>query len=129
MRPALWCAVLCTTIGIGCFDAGCDRATADTLTLQGSTTFNTRLLVPYKADIEGWSGHKLNVIANKSSEGLLALLQGKADLAMISTGLENEIDLLRETHPELPYHLLRSFLISRVRVAFPVNPNNPVRSV
>ena len=130
MRPSWWCAVLGTAIGIGCFGASTDRAaSAEALTVAGSTTFNAQVMVPYTADIDAATGIKLNVIPNKSNEGLLALLAGQADLAMISTGLENEIELLRETKPALPYHLLRSFLVSRVRVAFPIHPDNPVRSV
>lgn len=130
MTAFLRCAVLGVTIGIGCFGAWSERATAaETLTLAGSTTFNSLLMVPYKADIETATGFKLNIVPSKSSEGLLALFAGKAQLAMISTSLEHEVQLLRESKPELPYNLLRSFLISRARVAFPVHPDNPVRSV
>jgi ABC-type phosphate transport system substrate-binding protein len=36
---------------------------------------------------------------------------------------------LRKSRPDLPVGLLRDFRISKSRVAFPVNPDNPVRSV
>ena len=67
--------------------------------------------------------------SNKSSIGLIALLEHRADLAMLSTSLESELAQLRPSRPDLPYHLLRSFLVSQVRVAFPVNRDNPVRAV
>jgi len=101
---------------------------AETLTLQGSSTFNSYLMVPYQRDVEAAAGHTLKVIPSKSSIGLIALLEGRADLAMISASLESEVEHLRVTRPDLPYHLLRSFLISKVRVAFAVNQGNPVRS-
>jgi phosphate transport system substrate-binding protein len=103
-------------------------ARAAPLTVHGSSTFNTSVMVPYEREIEDGSGHALKVIPTKSSLGLVALLEGRADLAMLSTGLEREIEHLRETRPELPYGRLRAFLISKVRVAFAVNPHIAVRS-
>jgi phosphate transport system substrate-binding protein len=103
-------------------------AAAEDLTIQGSTTFNAGLLAPYRADIEAASGHKLAVIPNKSSLGLVALFEGRADLAMISTSLQSEVALLRQERPDLPFSQLRNFVISRTRVAFAVHPDNPIRT-
>jgi ABC-type phosphate transport system substrate-binding protein len=47
---------------------------------------------------------------------------------MISAPLEIEIDLLRKITPELPVERLHGFVVHRTRVAFAVNPSNPVRS-
>jgi phosphate transport system substrate-binding protein len=104
-------------------------AWAETLVLQGSTDFTSLVMEPYKADIEAAAGVELVVLPNKSNLGLLALLEGQADLAMISAPLDKRIEVLRETRPELPYQLLQRFLIIRSRVAFPVHPSNPVRSL
>jgi ABC-type phosphate transport system substrate-binding protein len=101
---------------------------ADNLIIQGSTTFNARLMVPYQSMIEAAAKQKLTVVPNKSSLGLIALFDGRADLAMISSSLESEIALLRKTIPELPFDNLRSFNVSRTRIAFAVNPSNPVRA-
>ena len=103
-------------------------AAAENLTIQGSTTFNANLLAANRATIEAVSGHTLAVIPNKSSLGLLALFEGRADLAMISTSLRSEIELLRKEHPDLPFAQLRNFVISRTRVAFAVHPDNPIRT-
>ena len=78
-------------------------AAADTLTLQGSTTVNSRLMVPYQTVIEKESGHKLIVVPNKSSLGLLALFEKRGDLAMTSTSLESEVALLMRTKASLPF--------------------------
>lgn len=105
------------------------NAAAETVVLQGSTTFEAQILTPHKRLIEVASGHELQVIANKTTPGLLALLEGKADLAMISTPLEAAVRLARKDYPERPYEQLRSFLISQTRVAFGVHPSNPLRSI
>jgi phosphate transport system substrate-binding protein len=100
----------------------------ETLSVQGSSTFHSYLMVPYQERIEAAAGHKLNVISSKSSLGLITLLEGRADLAMISAPLESEIEHLRTQRSDLPFHKLRSFLISKVRIALAVHPSNPVRT-
>jgi len=130
MKNSLWRAVLGTVIGIGYFFILTDGpARAETLIIQGSSGFFNEMLEPYQARIEALTGHKLSVTANTSDLGLLALLKGEADLAMISASLESMIALLRESKPDLPFHLLREFHVAEARVAYPVNPGNPVRSV
>jgi ABC-type phosphate transport system substrate-binding protein len=103
-------------------------AAADNLIVQGSTTFNARLMVPYQPMIEAAAKQKLTIVPNKSSLGLIALFDGRADMAMISSSLETEVASLRKTMPELPLESLRSFNISRTRIAFAINPANPIRT-
>jgi phosphate transport system substrate-binding protein len=102
-------------------------AIADPLNIQGSTTFNRRLMEPHQAEIETMTGHQLTVIPNKSTPGLIALLEGRAHMAMISAPLATEIALLQKIMPGLPFDKLRAFEVDRTRVSFAVNRNNPVR--
>ena len=104
-------------------------ASAETLRIQGSVTFANQILVPYQEKIERETSHHLNIVASKTNLGLLALFEGEADLAMVAAPIGEVVVLLRETRPDLPFDRLRSFLVSQGRVAFPVNPNNPVRRV
>jgi ABC-type phosphate transport system substrate-binding protein len=103
-------------------------ASAETLVVQGSTTFYQRMMEPYQADIEAKAGHKLKVITNKSSLGLFALFERRADLAMISSSLDSEITALKNSNPTLPFDQLRTFSISRTRIAFAVHPSNSIRA-
>jgi ABC-type phosphate transport system substrate-binding protein len=103
-------------------------ASAETLVVQGSTTFFRQLMETHQAAIEAKAGHKLTVISNKSSLGLLALFEHRADLAMISAALDSEAAALKKTNPTLPFEKLQSFAISRTRIAFAVNPGNPIRA-
>jgi len=107
----------------------CSWAAAQTFVVQGSTTFTHRVMEPYQGAIEAASGHKLTVVPNKSSVGLLALFEKRADFAMISGPLANEIASLRPKHPELAFDRLRTFKIWSTRVAFAVNRKNPVRQL
>jgi phosphate transport system substrate-binding protein len=102
-------------------------AAAQTYVVQGSTTFTDRILAAHLGEIEMGSGHKLTIIPNKSSLGLLSLFERRADFAMISGPLSVEIDDLKPTRPDLAYGQLRSFNVWSTPMAFAVNKNNPVR--
>jgi phosphate transport system substrate-binding protein len=102
-------------------------AAADPLVLQGASTFNRQIMEPHRAAIEVKSGHEITVIPNRSTLGLIALLEGRADMAMISAPLEREAGQLRKTLPGLDYDRLKVFEISSTRVAFVIHPDNVVR--
>src|SRR5258708_6985209 len=130
MRNSSWGAVLAAVVGIGCLgpsDGG--FAAAVTVSIQGSRGFSDDLIKPHQVKIEALTGHKLSLLANTTVQGLLAVLKGEADLAMISAPLDSMVALLKKSRPDLPFHLLREFRVAEVRLAYPVNPANPVRSV
>ncbi len=102
-------------------------AFAETIIIQGSTTFSRRILEPNKAQIEAMTKHELTVIPNKSLPGLIALLEGRAQLAMISASLKTEIQALEKSMPGLNYDRLVAHQIASTRVAIALHPSNPVR--
>jgi len=97
--------------------------------VQGSTTFTHSVMEPYQDAIEAASGHKLTVVPNKSSLGLLALFEKRGDFAMISGPLDNEIGNLKFSRPELPFDRLQTFNIANTRMAFAINRDNPVHKI
>ena len=101
-------------------------ARSDSLNLQGSTVVNAHLFEPHRSAIEKRSGQKLSIIPNKSIHGLVALADGRADIAMISSALNEELEILRRMRPALQLDRLKSFEISRTRIAFAVHPGNSV---
>ena len=103
------------------------QAAADPLILQGSTTFNRRVMEPHEAAIEAKSGQDITVIPNRTMLGIIALMEGRAHMAMISASLESEISKMKKAMPGLDYDRLKAFEISSTRVAFIVNPSNPIR--
>ena len=108
--------------------AGISAARSDNLVLQGSTTFATGVAQPFAVAVEDQTGHHLEIIPNRSSLGLLALLEHKADLAMISTTLQRETEILRKSDPSLPFQRLKAFEIARTRAALVIHPDNPVHT-
>ena len=102
---------------------------ADTVTLQGSTTFNAELVIGHQPDLERDAHHTLVIIPNKSNLGLLALLTHDADLAMISTALANEQHTLQAANPTLDLDTLQVFVIASTHAALITHPQNPVRSI
>lgn len=106
---------------------GIGTAHSGDVVLQGSTTFASGIAQPLAGAVEARTGHHLEIIPNKSSLGLLALLEHKAELAMISTTLEREVEILRRSDASLPFERLKAFEISRTRAALVIHPDNPVR--
>jgi phosphate transport system substrate-binding protein len=104
-------------------------ATAATITVAGSTTFNTAVMLPYQKEIETATGNTLVVIPNRTELGIKLLLEHSADLAMISTTLDAVSRNLRQSDPTLPLDRLIAFVAYRARVAFTVHPTNTVRSL
>ena len=82
---------------------------------------------PHKTAIEADSKHKLTLIPNKSLPGLIALMEGRAHMAMISASLKSEIDALQKIMPGLAYDRLQAHEILNTRIAVALHPSNRVR--
>jgi phosphate transport system substrate-binding protein len=105
-------------------------ANAATIAIHGSTTVSNAVLVPHKSDIEKASGSELDIVPNGSGRGLVDLVGGKADMAMISAGMEDEVAKINEKTPgAIDPSALRAHQIGEARVAFAVNPANSVKSL
>jgi phosphate transport system substrate-binding protein len=102
-------------------------AAAQPIVVQGSTTFNRRVMEPHQAEIEAASGQRLTVIPNKSTPGLVALFEGRAQMTMISAPLPSEIEELRKLMPGCACERLKAFEVTATRIAIGVHPSNPVR--
>ena len=105
------------------------QASADTLILQGSTTFNRRIIEPHQAEVEAKSGHELTIIPNRTMLGIVALMEGRAHMAMMSAPLVTEVAKLKQAMPGLDYDRLKEHRISSTRVALVVNASNPLRKM
>jgi phosphate transport system substrate-binding protein len=115
--------ILVLTIDL--FDSA--RTRAEPLIIQGSSTLSAEILTPYQGKIEALSGQSLKIVSVRSDFGLLRLLAGHSEFATISTLLPRAIESVRPGRPDLPYDKLLAFPVSQVRVAFVVNPSNPIR--
>lgn len=82
---------------------------------------------PYKSAIEQMAGVSLQILPNKSITGLIALLDGRVDLAMLSVPIATEIAVLRNSIPATSLDRLMGHHIATTRIAFALHPSNPVR--
>jgi phosphate transport system substrate-binding protein len=107
-----------------------NMAAAGQVSLHGSTTVNNMILTPKKAEIEKASGQQLEIVGNGSGRGIADLVAGKAQVAMISAPLEDEVKKLNEKTPgAVDGASLKAHQIGETRVAFAVHPSNTVKSL
>src|SRR5882762_2311708 len=107
-------SVSAAAAGIGCLVLWAGAASAETLSIHGSAGFANEVMTPYRDKIESLTGHKLNLTVDTAGGGLLALLKGEADLAMVSAPLaklkqilSGQIDNWRLLGgPDLPIHIV-----------------------
>jgi len=102
-------------------------AAAETLMIQGSTTFYRRIVEQARGALETESKHQLTIIPNKSLPGLMALLEGRAHMCMISSSLSSEIAQLKKAMPGMSYDRLQAHSILSTRIAIAVHTSNSVR--
>lgn len=113
--------VLPALLSAGCAHAG--RA----LEIYGSTTVEKEVMAPLLQVFEKETGIPLKLHGVGTGQGMVALLQGKADVAMASESLEDAIlsamkhGLTLEAPANLMYHEL-----SKDRMLVVVNKHNPV---
>jgi phosphate transport system substrate-binding protein len=122
--------VLSAAFGALIFIFSLAGAWAAELKLHGSSTVTNTLMMPHKAEIEATSGHSLTIVGNGSSRGLIDLMEGKADLGMISAPLETTIAKIEKKQPGATAGKdLQGHQVAETRVAFALHPSNPVKSL
>jgi phosphate transport system substrate-binding protein len=110
-------------------DPGSAKA-GEMIEVHGSTTVARNVLIPNKDELDKVVGRKIHVIANGSSKGIIALLGGKADIAMISAPFEDVRASVERKQPGLIGDAqLVEHRIGAIKTRFIVHPSNPVRSI
>lgn len=124
VKPTLFCAIAFSVLALA------RAAEAQAISLNGSTTVTNAIVLPNKAAIEAASGQQIVVVGNGSQRGLADLVAGKAQIAMISAPLAEEVAKLNAAHPgSIDPTRLISHVVGESRVKFMVHPSNPVRSL
>ena len=100
---------------------------ADELSVVGSTAVADAVLLPYKAQIETQARVQLEVDAVGSGKGVLALAQGRAEIAAISAPLADVVAQLNDRkRGSVDGRRLQQHDIGSTTLAFVVHPSNPV---
>ena len=109
---------------------GTSAARGAEVSVHGSSTVMNAMMAPSQAEIEKRSGQQLRIVGNGSQRGIADLLDGRAQIAMISAPLAEEVRRLNHDTPgSIQVGRLREYQIGESHVAFAVHPTNPVRAL
>lgn len=104
----------------------CGSAWADTVKLVGATTVLNVIVTPTKAAVERSSGHTLQVVGSNTGRGLIELVEGGADIAMVSEPLEIALEAAAVAGRKLDGSTLQFHEVRKDEIVFVVHPSNPV---
>ncbi|MGH1352345.1 MAG: substrate-binding domain-containing protein [Methyloligellaceae bacterium] len=105
-------------------------AQAAELTIHGSTTVYTNIFKTKQNEIEDKSGIKLQIIANGSGRGIMDLIKGKTDMAMISSSLNAAVARINKKYPNsIAKGTLTAHKVGETRISFIVHKSNPVQKL
>jgi phosphate transport system substrate-binding protein len=114
---------------IGALCLGLSLHAQTPLRLSGSTTVEGAL-EPKQSALESAVGRHIEFAGNGTAAGLLTLLGGGADVAMLSSPLEEVAQGINARQPgRVDASLLRAAYVGDVKIVFIVNPRNHVRSL
>jgi phosphate transport system substrate-binding protein len=106
--------------------AACFAAAADTVRLSGSTTVINQVVQPQRAAVEKASGHTLEIAGIGSGKGLAELVEGKADIAMISDHLDVAAASAEGLGKKIDTSRMKTLVVRKGEIVFVTHPANPV---
>lgn len=102
-------------------------ALAETVRMHGSTTVQNVIVNPNKDAIEKSTGHTLEIIGNGSGRGLMDLVEGRADVSMVSEPLDIAIAAALVAGKKIDDpKALKLHEVKKDEIVFVVHPANPV---
>lgn len=97
--------------------------------MNGATTVLDRVVNPGKAAVEKATGHTLSIIGNATGRGLVDLVDGKADIAMVSEPLPIAIEAAKLAGKEIDPAKLQFSVIRNDEIVFVTHKSNPVKAL
>ena len=98
--------------------------------VHGATTVAFGLMKPHKAKIEQLAGVEIMMLPSSTTRGLVDLVQGTADIAMLAEPLETAADAVNANQPGL---VNQADYVGRhvgdAFVQFIIHPSNPIRKL
>ena len=99
-------------------------AFADTVKLHGATTFVNVVLDPSREAVQKKTGHTLEVVGNATGKGLVDLVDGKADAAMVSEPIDIAVAAAKVAGKDVDPAKLKFHEIRKDEIVFIVHPSN-----
>ena len=104
-------------------------AWADTIKMNGATTVLNVVVKPTQAAVEKASGHTLQIVGNATGKGLVDLVNGEADVAMVSEPMEIALEAAQAAGKKIDPKTLQFAVVKKDEVVFTINAANPVRKL
>ena len=101
-------------------------AHADTVRLAGATTVVNVVVAPARAAVEKSTGHALEINGNATGRGLIDLVDGKADAAMVSEPMDIALAAAEVAGKKIDGATLKMHEIRKDEIVFIVHASNPV---
>lgn len=104
-------------------------AHADVVKLNGATTFVNVVVDPARDAVQKKTGHTLEIVGNATGKGLVDLVEGRADAAMVSEPLDIAVAAAKVAGKDVDASKLKMHEIRKDEIVFVVNPKNPVSAL
>jgi phosphate transport system substrate-binding protein len=101
-------------------------AAADTLKITGASTVLNVVISPAKAAVEKSTGHTLAIIGSGTGKGLVDLVDGASDIAMVSEPMDIAVDAAAVAGKKVDPKTIQFFELKKDEIVFVVHPSNPV---
>ncbi len=103
-----------------------NTAVADTVKMTGASTVLNVVITPAKAAVEKSTGHTLAIIGSGTGKGLVDLVDGASDIAMVSEPMDIAVDAAAVAGKKVDAKTIQFFELKKDEIVFVVHPSNPV---
>lgn len=101
-------------------------ARADTVKITGATTVLNVVINPTKVAVEKGTGHTLQIIGSGTGKGLVDLVDGASDIAMVSEPIDIAVEAAAVAGKKVDPKSVQMFELKKDEIVFVVHPANPV---
>ncbi len=101
-------------------------AAADTVKMTGASTVLNVVITPAKAAVEKSTGHTLAIIGSGTGKGLVDLVEGANDIAMVSEPMDIAVEAAAVAGKKVDAKTIQFFELRKDEIVFVVHPSNPV---
>lgn len=101
-------------------------AAADSVKMTGASTVLNVVITPAKAAVEKSTGHTLAIIGSGTGKGLVDLVEGASDIAMVSEPMDIAVEAAAVAGKKVDAKTIQFFELRKDEIVFVVHPSNPV---
>lgn len=104
-------------------------AWAAEIKLFGAASAVDRMAKPYQAVVEKQTGVLLSIVTSNAGKGLISLVDGQCDAALVSAPLDTVVKGAKALGREIDASKLIMTVVARDEIVFIVHPSNPVKNL